>query len=146
MAESLWNADLTKEMFSSSKGTGKTATTTSKPLGDFAKRQTDRDRKSSRDKRPADRRSAPSPRKDQGVKRGRDEISLGRPVRIKNKKEAQVADKKGNKQFCRYFAKKNCTQGSKCKFEHSCNVLIAEGKICGKNHSASDHSGPFLPA
>ena len=141
MAETLWAADLTKEM-GSAKGAGKEG------LGRFLKGQEALLRKKgagSRGNNAAVKTQRPD-RPPKGESKGKGTVTARRACKVKNGKMAKTASKRGDKSFCSFYATKKCRDGDKCRFAYLCNVMTSSSKVCEGRHSASEHSGPFLDA
>ena len=137
MAESLWSADLSKEM-GSGKGESKG------DLGSFQKGQRNLTRKKGTGSRGSQ--SAKAERPPKGESKGKGAVHLGKACKVKNGKMAKTADKRGDQSFCRFYARKKCRDGDRCRFSHICNVMTSSSKVCEGRRSAAEHTGPFMDA
>ena len=134
-ADSLWSADLSKEM-GPGKGNGKGGDNDS-PSPRTPPR---RDKKGG--ERSATREPTRAPKgggKD--GKTGTKTIVPGTPAKVKNGKMAKTANKRDTKSFCRYYQDGKCDKADACRFVHVCNVMVAHNKVCEGKHPASEHTG-----
>ena len=138
-AESLWSADLSKEM-PSGKGNGGS---------DGKKDQGGKFQKGERNRKKTASKGAPKGANSKGGKRGSKggnskgagSVSFGKPIKVKNGAMAKTARSKGDKSFCMFWNEGKCTKGSSCTFLHSCNVLTAQNQVCMAKHMGKDHGG-----
>ena len=141
-ADSLWSADLSKEM-SSSKGDGKGRErpdpryrTPERRRDPKAKKTPDRTRDRSRHKEKTGKGGS----KDKDSKK----IKPGTPIKVKNGKMAKSANKRDTKSFCRFFQIGKCDKGDACRFVHTCNVMVGQTKVCEGKHPGMEHTGTTL--
>ena len=56
-------------------------------------------------------------------------------------KHVPVAKNKGDKRYCVPWNNGNSSKGDECPDIHRCNIVVANGKVCGNTHPAKKHKG-----
>ena len=147
-ADSLWNADLSKEMRGG--GGGHNRDIPSRPkkgAGKGGDRAKPRAPPRTPDRRPDKRDNDRRPDKGRDTKKGSGSgTTPGKSIKIKNGKMAKTASKRGTKNFCKFYSDKTCREGDSCKFAHVCSVMETADKVCEGKHPGCEHTGKFVAA